>query len=143
MDETRAAEIIAAYGGDAARWPADERDAVLRLLATVPALAGSARSHDRLDAMIDRWATAPVAADDGAAAMVAARVLATTGGRQSSPRPLALRWMAGGGIAAALVAGVMFGAPHRVVPVPAHHAVSDDQAFASIFTPTLEEDGSI
>jgi len=142
MDVQRAADIIAAYGGDTLRWPADERAAMMRLVATNPGIAEQARAAAAMDSVFAGWALAPVVPGNAAAA--AARVLASLPRRRDPTTAPAIRWMAGGGIAAALVAGMLLGGPHLHAPTaPAAHLVSDEQAFATIFTPTPEEDGSI
>ena len=60
MTETRALEIIAAYGADPARWPAAER-AALRALAARPAVAAALVNAAALDGLLGDWARADVA----------------------------------------------------------------------------------
>jgi len=57
MTESRAREILAAYGGDPARWPRAERGALRRAIRRDPALAAAAREARALDRAL--------AADDG------------------------------------------------------------------------------
>ena len=139
MDANRAAEIIAAYGGDAARWPDDERAEALQQVARHPALAAQRTAAARLDDMLSAWATGSIGVDSDAAA-AATRVLATR-----TVRSVSWRWMAGTGIAAAIALGAVLvnpaAAPQHIAAV--HHQITDDQAFAMVFTPTLDEDSSI
>ena len=46
--KTRLAEVLAAYGADPARWPAAERDRLLVLVASDPALLAEALEIDRV-----------------------------------------------------------------------------------------------
>jgi len=142
MDANRAAEIIAAYGGDAARWPDDERAEALQQVARHPALAAQRTAAAQLDGMLSAWAAGSVGVDSDAAA-AATRVLAMPAAQQTRGAPW--RWMAGTGIAAAIALGAVLinpaAAPQRTPVV--HHQITDDQAFAMVFTPTLDEDSSI
>lgn len=139
-DPARAREILDSYGADAARWPADEREAVM---ATVRGNAGL-RAHQaeaaRLDAMLGEWAQRDlgVGSDAGAAA---ARVL-----RPARPWR---RWAAGGGgIAAALVAVMLVVAPTpapvtkpaTVVAATAAVPLTQASAFSTLFTTTPDEE---
>ena len=142
MNVERAAEIIAAYGGDPARWPADERAAVLQLVDNDTALARARSSALVFDTELTSWARSEIDhADAGAAA---ARVLAAHQPVRQAARPV-WRWTIGTGIAAALAVGITltnpFAAPgHRP---GAHSAASDAAAFAMVFTPTPDEEGAI
>jgi hypothetical protein len=142
----RVADIIATFGGDASRWPDAERDAALALVASTPALQAAVREAAGLDALLTGWATAPVtpARDVAAAAALARR-----------PRETWLRWVAGTGIAATVAATLIATialrpetTPSPVTPqqIAAHAApigVSDETAFAMLFTPTPEEEDLI
>lgn len=134
----RAAEIVAAYGGDAARWPDDERAGALAIVAADPALAAARHEAAAVDAMLRDWAQAPVAAGDSftvAAAAMRHRSVATV-----------RRWMAGGGVAAALGFGLLLVDPATsptVVPTVATTTVTDAQAFAGVFTLTLDEENNL
>lgn len=155
MNVERAAEIIAAYGGNSARWPADERVAVLRLVGAHVALAPARRDASAFDADLSSWShdwrgsqNAP-----GDAAAAAARVLAArcpTAHVAVRPARPVWRWAVGTGMAAATAAGVMltnlFAAPPHT---PVSHSAAyrgpatDAAAFAMVFTPTPDEDNSI
>jgi len=138
MDQDRAAEIIAAYGSDAARWPDAERAAAVHLIAGDPALSAARREAAELDALLVAWAATPVARGnpDFMAATAARRV----------PAFALWRWAAGGSMAAALTVGIVLVNP---APAPVHHqaaavaTVSDEQAFALLFTPTPDEENII
>ncbi len=142
MDANRAADIIASYGGDAARWPDDERAEMLQLIAQHPTLAAQHAAAARLDGMLSAWAAGSVGVDSDAAA-AATRVLAMPVAQHRRGTPW--RWWAGTGVAAAIALGVVLVNPAASPPhvVAAHHQISDDQAFAMVFTPTLDEDNSI
>ena len=138
----RAAEIIAAYGADPARWPDAERATALHVIAASPELTAARAAAAALDADLVAWAQAPVAGGIGArAAADAARIALRR------PRPF-LHWAAGTGIAASLAAGLLLFAPaHRLAPgttpvrVATVAATPDDAtAFAQVFTPTPDEE---
>lgn len=150
MNVERAAEIIAAYGGDPARWPMQEREAALQLVEADAQLREARRAALRLDDDLLGWSqdwTAPQSAP-AEAATAAARVLRAR--PVVRPERPAWRWAVGTGMAAALAAGIAltssFTAPvHTRI---AHSATyrgpaSDAAAFAMVFTPTPDEDGSI
>jgi len=52
----RVREIVAAYGADAARWPAAERAAALAIVRDDPELSALLQEARRLDAMLDEFA---------------------------------------------------------------------------------------
>ena len=142
MNRDRAAEIIAAYGGDPARWPAAERAAALQLTLDDRALGVVRRDALALDAVLTAWATSDAVAGDAAqaAARVLAGPLATRLPRRRRP---VVWWTAGtavaaaGALAIALISPAL--APRAAPPV----VVSDDAALAMLFTPMNGEDGSI
>ena len=131
---TRAAEIIAAYGADPARWPDAERATALHVIAASPVLTAALAEAHGLDADLVRWAQAPLAVAPHAAAD-AARIA------QRRPRPV-VRWAMGTGLAASLAAGLVLLTPaHRPAAAPHRAAVvSDGTAFAQVFTPTPDEE---
>lgn len=93
-----------------------------------------------LDARLIAWATAPAAGDDAAsAAAAAARVLA------AHPAARPRRWATGFGaaIAAAVAGAVLFwpAAVPTLLPPPVE--ITDEQAFAALFTTTPQEDDVI
>lgn len=145
MTDARALAIIAACGADPARWPADERAAVLARTAQ-PAVATALREAAALDALLGDWAGVEVASTpfDAAASIPAPRMV-------PAPRR---RWWAAGALAAAVAAAVVLTpmpAPPRVqtvsqTPVASATGTSeagDDAAFAYVFTPTVDEDALI
>lgn len=129
----RAAEIIAAYGGDPARWPDAERVMTRDVVAANPALATAVAEARTFDADLAAWARSVVPVDP--AKLVAA-------GQTARPQPV-LRWAVGAAIAASL-AGLLTVAPLR--PDRAHPGVviatgtDEATAFAQIFTPTPDEE---
>ena len=149
MTEDRALEIIAAYGADPARWPAEDRAAVLAL-AGKPAVAAALTDARALDALLGDWATAPVAGVPFDAT------------RLTSPvAPRRRGWIAAAALAAAAAAAVIFGPTRTVTPTPAAPQIamntpqtampsamvsgedSSDAGFAYVFTPTVDEDALI
>lgn len=143
----RALEIIAAHGADAARWPAGERAAVWALAET-PAVAAALGQARALDALLGAWAVDVPPRDFDAVA------LARAGGGRSAQRR---GWLAGAVMAAAVATGFAVLAPTSSPPagvasttgipraasgaparVPAGEA--DAEAFATLFTPTADED---
>jgi hypothetical protein len=74
MTANRVREIIEAYGADPRRWPAEERDAALAMVRADAALAALMQEGVRLDALLDRFAPAPLRAraDDLARQIAAA-----------------------------------------------------------------------
>ena len=152
MTRERALEIITAYGGDSARWPADERAGVLAMAADADVAAALAEARD-MDALLGDWARGDVAAAFDFAAISA--------GVQEKPaehaRPWPNRWFAGGAIAAAvaglmvvlapmgtgpapMVATVSTDSPVQLATAKGSAAVSDAEAFANVFTPTVDEE---
>ncbi|HEY5072497.1 MAG TPA: hypothetical protein VII63_10750 [Caulobacteraceae bacterium] len=112
MTRERIAALVAAYGADTRRWPADEREQGSPL-AAAEASADFA-SMRRLDAILDAWVTpAPSTA-------LRAAVIAAAPRRQERPDPL--HWLAptlsalglGGACAAAGVAAGLVFAPLEI-----------------------------
>lgn len=158
MTEDRALEIIASYGADPARWPADERAAVLALTGR-PAVAAALADARALDALLGDWATADVVAAPFDAAQLTPRAAPVV------PAPIvpARRrgWLAAGAMAAAVAAAVVLTPMAGVTPqpdapqvamnssqttVPSATVASDtgsDAEFAYVFTPTVDEDAVI
>lgn len=153
MTEDRALEIIASYGADPARWPADERAGVLAL-AGRPAIAVALADARALDTLLGDWATADVAAVPFDAAQLTPRAAPVMPARRRG-------WLAAGAMAAAVAAAVVLtpmagvtpqpDAPHvaMIFPqttVPSATVASDagsDAEFAYVFTPTVDEDALI
>lgn len=155
MTREDALEFIDCHGGDPARWPDAERGVVLALVAVDADVAAALPAARRLDALVTGWATAtPAAAFD----------LATiTGLAQEKPPAVQqggwpLRWIGGGALAAAVVAGLVILAPVQPAtdiatvstPSPVLSATAegngdlgDAEAFASVFTPTADEEDLI
>lgn len=137
MIDPRIREILGSYGGDAARWPADERAGVEAALGADARLRAERASEQELDAMLTAWATRPVGRSDAGAA--AARVL-------DPARPSRPWWQvaAGGGLAAGLGVLVMLAGPGTTAVSPptvqTASAVTDEGAFASVFTTTPDEE---
>ena len=137
LSYARAAEIIAAYGGDSDRWPADERAKALAAVAMNPELRTAQLAAAELDADIVAWSQTPVVPGNANAAATAAMRV---------PRNY-LRWASGTGLAAAIAASLIVLAPvHRTGPVApvavaARIVVNDEStAFTQVFTPTPDEE---
>jgi hypothetical protein len=60
MSEARFRSLIEAYGGDPARWPADEREAALRLLQSSLAARAAAQEAHELDVVLREAVVVPV-----------------------------------------------------------------------------------
>lgn len=140
IDPARAREILDCYGADTARWPVDEREAVVAQVRGSAGLRAVQAEAAQLDAMLGEWARRDLGAgvDAGAAA---ARVL--------QPPRTWRRWAAGGGglAVAALAAVMLIGEPGsvpvaQVATVPATVAVplTDAGAFSTLFTTTPDEE---
>lgn len=134
-------DLIDCYGADTARWPAEDRDAALAAIAADPALQAAFADAAALDAMLAGWAARPAATGDADA--VAARIL--------RPAPRWRRFAGAGGLIAAAVAAVVYVAPMSTAPVAppvvaatdARISAQDARDFASVFTPTPEEESLI
>jgi hypothetical protein len=156
MDRTRVLEIIAAYGADATRWPAAEREAAQSLVAEDAALRAEFDAAASLDSELTAWAMAPVAVGDIAATAAADGALARVASRR--------RWWpaaaVGGSIAASLLAAVLIlptpssdPSPEPATQVaqvaPTANTIQtaqveqDVQVWASVFTLTPEEESLI
>lgn len=104
MTPERFETLAQAYGGDLARWPADQRDAAALVMAGDPHFAARilARARD-LDEALDAWAPLPVRADLREAVIAAA----------PHPRRMVRDWIwragLGAGLAAACAAGLFVG----------------------------------
>jgi hypothetical protein len=141
-------EILGSHGADAARWPADERAALLALVADDAAVAAAMDAERRMDVMLGDWARdVPERQFEAEALLPAARVLTGRAGF--------VRWLAGGAVAAGLaLALVGVRAPETVVvasgadfemssPGSAGDAAMLDDSFALFFTPTADEEDVI
>jgi hypothetical protein len=150
----RALEIIDAFGADSRRWPAEEREALTLLAMADPAVAAALAEARGFDTLLKGWATdvAPAAPID-AGTLIPAPVRAATPSRGAS-------WWLGGAIAAALT-GLLVTTPWsqapqgpavtiaandipNVSPVPSatgeSEALAETEVFATVFTPTADED---
>jgi hypothetical protein len=153
----RALDIIAAYGGDSRRWPADDREAVTLLAIADPAVAAALAEARQLDVLLGSWAgdVTPMAPLDAEALIPAPTIVAAPQHRRRAG------WWVGGAIAAALT-GLIVQAPWtanaplpppvqvaandvaNVSPAPSaageSEVLADDEVFAAVFTPTADED---
>jgi hypothetical protein len=149
-----ALDIISAYGGDASRWPASEGAAVLALADSDAVVAQALMAARQLDTLLDGWAR-----DVTPATIDIAAITGQAAGKRAATvvPPAARRWLAGGLAAAAMAAGLAFMAPVtpvadagiEIVSTPAAVQLvtaqgdtfgSDAIAFATVFTPTADED---
>ena len=139
-------------GADSARWPVDERAGVLAI-AGRPTVANALAEAAALDALLGDWArTDVVAAPFDAARLTPAPAVI------NGARPLR-RWLAAGAMAAAVTAAVVLTplrpagltpatqvAENSLSPVPSATAGGGDGSdaeFATVFTPTVDEDSLI
>lgn len=153
MTPERALEIIDAYGADSRRWPAEAREALTLLAIADPVVAAALAEARGFDTLLKGWATdvAPAAPID-ADALIPAPAIAAPARRTG--------WWLGAGIAAALT-GLLVATPwsqapqgpavtiaaneiKNVSPVPSatgeSEALAETEVFATVFTPTADED---
>lgn len=127
--------LIDSHGADAVRWPLDLRAGAEAAIATDPELQAQHADAAALDGLLDSWARRLPAAADTAA--IAASIM----------RPARWPRAAGfGGLAAAAVAALILVSPPSLAPPPtiAITTPADDAAaFATIFTPTPDEENLI
>ncbi len=159
MTRDRALEIIAVHGGDAARWPAIEAAALLALADSDAMVAAALADARGLDGLLAEWAAAAVPAGIDLASITRLPVETLASARRSALAP-ARRWWAGGLVAAAIAAGIAFLAPVTPAADPMVETVStqtavqlataegdafgsDADVFATVFTPTVDEDALI
>lgn len=143
MTDARVLELIAAYGADPDRWPADERDDALARAAASPAAQQALHDARMLDQALATWSNPQPRLDAVARVLAAAR---------TAPRhqPLRWPWFAGSGLAAAaaLVGIVLLTGQPRPAPAPQAgdarlQAALDSDAMALIYTPldSLDDNG--
>ena len=137
MTPQRAAEILASYGANPARWPTWERGACAALIAADPALQAEQARAAVLDDALAAWARAPVATGrDDAIGRALARAGASAG----------RAWgYVGGAVAASVAAALYWSSAHPPVrnPQPAiayDQARADSALFQTVFTPTPDEE---
>jgi ferric-dicitrate binding protein FerR (iron transport regulator) len=102
MDGQRFLSIVEAYGAEPRRWPAAEREAAEAFARTDPEAAGALAEAAALEAVLD----ASVPPQPSAATR--RRILEAAPRRRRSAMDLGW-WISGAGLAAAGVAGVVFG----------------------------------
>lgn len=155
MKRERALEIIAAYGADAGRWPDGERAAVLALAAADAGVAAAIAEARAIDGLIGDWARDVRPGDFDTRAIVMAPQVGV------AMMPVARRWLAGGALAATLALGLVFAGgrdpvSERMAAAPvvaakdvtvstvpsatADGGAGDAAIFATVFTPTVDED---
>ena len=132
MTAERFNELIAAYGADARRWPADERAAADAFMAAEPDVARAALAEaDAIDALLHASATPRVSA------ALRDRVIASAAGAGLKARREGRRWLdrlglaLGAGWAAAACAGVVAGVFLTT------HLTADAQAEAVLYQASL------
>ncbi len=164
MTPQAACAIIAAYGGDARRWPVAVRPSLLVLAASNAEVAAAIAAERQFDGLLDDWAAAPVDTCFDLGAITRQDQVRPMPMVASAPIRPARRWLAGGALVAALVGIVVLAPqPHPRMPAtpqlaaatPAPNLVSatvpsatveseaarrDADAFAKVFTPTSDED---
>lgn len=154
MSPERALEIIDAYGADCARWPDDARAALLALVASDAGVEAALAQARSLDDLLGGWA-GDVAPREFDLAAIVRTPQETPAATLKGPWPL--RWISGGALAAAVAAGLIVLAPmqrapdavvasiSRKLPAPSAAATgkaigTEADAFASVFTPTPDEE---
>lgn len=144
MSPELALQLIESHGGNPLRWPDADRAAVLALAEVDARVATALAEAQALDAMLDEWAgdVAPASFDLTAIARTPLEPI-------ERPR----RWLAGGALAAAVIAGLLVLAPTNSPQSPpssvpsatasSEAGISDAEAFAVVFTPTADEEDLI
>lgn len=146
-----ALDIIASFGADPARWPADSRAAVLALAAVDAGVAAALAETGALDAALAAWAAVPATS---AAVDVAAILKLPQENIAAVPRSAAWRPALMAASAALVVAvggwaglsGRFADAKTEIAAVsPSAEAAEGeaDDAFAMVFTPTAAEEDLI
>lgn len=146
-----ALDIIASYGADPARWPADARDAVLALAAVDAGVAAALAEVRAFDAALTEWANASA---HGAAVDVAAILKLPQDQKAIAPRPVAWRpALMAASLALVVAVGGWAGLSGRFAATKTEIAAASpsaeaaegeaDAAFAMVFTPTAAEEDLI
>lgn len=149
-----ACAILASHGADPARWPAEDRAALLALAGRDATVAAALAEAQALDALLDDWAATP-------AALAGIDVSAITAVPQQ-PRARTDRWrpaLLAASLALVVAVGGWLGAGNQlagpraaqnpmeiasaVPPSAAAAAGEADLAFAFVFTPTAAEEDVI
>lgn len=141
MNEARLRELLASYGGDAARWPASERAAALALLEARPDLAAERRQAAALDLLLQQ-AERPAASG----ALIARLIEAAPRARRrwlADLWPFGPAWQPAMGLALALLLGFASG---PMLPQADASSDSPEQQTAEeiallLGTATYEEEG--
>jgi len=111
----RVLALIAAYGGDPARWPEAEREAAVALMSGDPALAHAAEDARTLDLTLDTLATP----HPDPALRVALKEIPERGiGLMDLITGWVGVWRPAAGLAAAAVLGIVIGVANPGLPVP-------------------------
>jgi hypothetical protein len=149
-----ACAILASHGADPARWPAENRAALIALAARDPAVAAALAEARSLDAMLNEWAAAPVPPGG----IAASAITALPQQRREKPMPwrpallaasLALVVAVGGWLGAGSQLGGQRAAFNETriasaaPPSAAAVAGEADLAFSYVFTPTAAEEDVI
>lgn len=110
MTPDRLQDLLDAYGADPTRWPREECDAALELIARSPAAQAQVKRAAILDTALNQWANPPLPGFDAPA--LSARVTATPQRIAIRPAPRrwpVLAWPNVMGLAAAALAGFLIG----------------------------------
>ena len=156
LTQARALDIIDAYGADSRRWPAEEREALTLLAIADPVVAAALAEARGFDTLLKGWAT-----DVAPAVPLEADALIPAPAVFTRPHHKRTGWWLGGAIAAALT-GLLVTTPwsntapqgpavtiaaneiKNVSPVPSatgeSEALAETEVFATVFTPTPDED---
>lgn len=108
MTIERFAALLDAYGANSRRWPAIEREAAQSLIAADPRARALLAETEALDAVLDADPAPHVSPELRARVLAAAPTPSQA--RRWALAAWARLWAPGAGLAAAAVAGVMFGA---------------------------------
>jgi hypothetical protein len=154
LSSETAIDILASFGADPARWPAQDRAAMLALAASDAAVAAALADAQGLDALLAGWAAAPVPL----AGIDAAAITALPQQRPASPASPVSAWrpaLMAASVALVAAVGGWFGIAGQYVAPPQTEiaaappssagaaAGEADLAFAYVFSPTAAEEDLI
>lgn len=114
--------LLDAYGADARRWPAEQRDAAIAFQATETGEALAAEAA-KLDALLDCYEPS------GPSSALTGRIMETAGRRVTLRRRLQ-RWFVGAGLVGVGLAGGLTGAFVVAVVMPPHPPTMTETATA-------------
>jgi len=155
VTQEQALALITAYGAEAARWPDEQRAALLALVAADPLVAAAHAEAAQLDRLLGGWAMdVPPRSFD-------AEALIPVPAKARAPFKV-VRWLGAGAAAASVAVALLLGVPGAQTMVPAEgvqiaqNDISSQvllgsasgqseplDGFSLVFTPTADEEDLI